>query len=41
MSSKKAPTGVVNTFRKTWDKEEYADRAKERERKVQIFLYSL
>ncbi|KAL4514908.1 hypothetical protein Ndes2526A_g03741 [Nannochloris sp. 'desiccata'] len=33
MSSKKAPTGVVNTFRKTWDKEEYADKAKEREKK--------
>ena len=36
MSSKKAPTGVVNTFRKTWDKEEYADKAKEREKNVRF-----
>jgi hypothetical protein len=41
MSSKKAPTGVVNTFRKTWDKAEFADKAKEREKKVRTTVYSM
>lgn len=32
--SGKQPKGVNNTFRRTWDKEEFADKAKEREEKV-------
>ena len=35
MSGKqKQPKGVVNTFRRTWDKEDFEDKAKEREEKV-------
>jgi len=34
MSSKKAVAGVDNTFRKTWDKDEFEDKAKAREKKV-------
>jgi hypothetical protein len=30
----KQPKGVVNTFRRTWDKEDFEDKAKEREEKV-------
>lgn len=30
----KNPKGVVNTFRRTWDKEEFREKAEEREEKV-------
>lgn len=33
-SDKKAVAGVINTMRRTWDKSEYEEKAKERERKV-------
>jgi hypothetical protein len=32
--SKKAIAGVNNTFRKTWDKSEYAEKAEQREKEV-------
>ncbi|PRW61183.1 zinc finger matrin-type 2-like [Chlorella sorokiniana] len=32
MSGKSNPKGVVNTFRRTWDKEEYREKAEEREK---------
>lgn len=32
MSGKANPKGVVNTFRRTWDKEEYREKAEEREK---------
>lgn len=34
MSGKANPKGVVNTFRRTWDKEEYREKAEEREKQV-------
>ena len=34
MAPKKGVAGVDNTFRKTWDKDEYEDKAKEREKLV-------
>ena len=36
MASKdsKNPKGVVNTFRRTWDKEEFEDKAEKREKEV-------
>ena len=34
MSGKSNPKGVVNTYRRTWDKEEYREKAEEREEKV-------
>jgi hypothetical protein len=34
MSGKSNPKGVVNTFRRTWDKEEYREKAEEREKEV-------
>lgn len=37
-SNKKAIAGVDNTFRKTWDKGEYEDKAKERKQKVSDIL---
>lgn len=36
MSGKANPKGVVNTFRRTWDKEEYREKAEEREKEVRI-----
>lgn len=36
MASKSGAAGVDNTSRKTWDKAEFADKAKEREKKVDI-----
>lgn len=36
MGSKKGAAGVDNTFRKTWDKAAYADKAIEREKGVRI-----
>ena len=31
------PKGVVNTFRRTWDKEEFREKAEEREEKVRAW----
>lgn len=36
MSGKTNPKGVVNTFRRTWDKEEYREKAEEREQQVGV-----
>lgn len=38
MASNKGAAGVDNTSRKTWDKAEYADKAKEREKQVRCRL---
>lgn len=34
--AKKGKSGVDNTFRRTWDKESYSERAAKREKEVQV-----
>ena len=35
--AKKGKAGVDNTFRRTWDKEDFAERAAKREKEVSCF----
>lgn len=35
--AKKGKAGVDNTFRRTWDKEDFAERAAKREKEVDYF----
>ena len=38
--AKKGKAGVDNTFRRTWDKEDFAQRAAKREQEVYYFPHS-
>lgn len=38
--AKKGKAGVDNTFRRTWDKEDFAQRAAKREKEVKYFRWS-
>ena len=36
--AKKGKSGVDNTFRRTWDKEDFAEKAAKREKEVRTFV---